>query len=368
MTASGSRCTLLAFILLLLLAATACDPSVLIEVPADNFPDDAVPPRVDAPHEEWYEIYFTNPTCPPEEERTGGVDEVIAADLLMATERVDVAAFDLDAEPIVEALVALKQNGVDVRVVTDEDNEALSSIRRLRRHGISVIADERSALMHNKFVVIDDRIVWTGSLNFTTNGAYCNNNNVVRIDEPLLAANYRAEMDEMVEQRAFGPTSPVATPNERLQIGDTLLENYFAPEIEVAPRLVELVANAEEEILFMAFSFTHDALGQAMIDAAATGIPVRGVFETVGSETEFSVYPSMASSVLPTISVRQDGNARLMHHKVIVLDRETVVLGSFNFTASANDRNDENVLIVHDPTFTSYFVEEFDLVWDEAQR
>jgi phosphatidylserine/phosphatidylglycerophosphate/cardiolipin synthase-like enzyme len=56
-----------------------------------------------------------------------------------------------------------------------------------------------------------------------------------------------------------------------------------------------------------------------------------------------------------------------MHHKVFIIDRETVIFGSFNFSDSANRRNDENILIVHDPVFASFFVEEFEAVWQEAQ-
>lgn len=317
---------------------------------------------------EWYEIYFTDPTCPPEEERVGGVDEIIAADLLQAQNRVDLAAFDLDAEPIVNALIELERAGKRVRVVTDDENEDLSSIRRLRRNGISVVTDDRSALMHDKFIVVDERYVWTGSLNFTSNGAYCNNNNVVRIDSPELAENYGAELTEMYEERAFGPTSPDRTVRKSVRINGIRLDNYFASEEEIAPIIAELVEAADEEILFMAFSFTQDEIGEAMLAKAAEGVTVRGVFETVGSETPFSYYPVMAAAGLPSLAVRQDGNPRIMHHKVIIIDRDTVLFGSFNFSASANDENDENVLVVHDPEFAGYFVEEFQLVWEEARR
>ena len=102
-----------------------------------------------------------------------------------------------------------------VRVVTDADFGDERSVRRLRRNGISVVEDKRSALMHDKFVVIDERVVWTGSMNLTNNGAYCNNNNFVRFDVPVLAANYTAEMDEMYVGATFGPPSPVNVVNRR---------------------------------------------------------------------------------------------------------------------------------------------------------
>lgn len=313
---------------------------------------------------DWYQIYFTNPTCLPEAERKDGLDQTIAEDISKARRQVDVAAYDFDAEPMVNALIELENKGVLVRVVTDEDNASLSSINRLRRNGISVVEDKRAGLMHDKFVVIDGRYVWTGSMNFTTNGAYCNNNNIVRFDSPELAANYTAEMNEMYDNRAFGPTSPDNTPYKALSIGGVQLENYFAAEDNIAPTVAALINNADNEILFMAFSFTLEDLGESIINQSNSGIEVRGVFETTGSDTDFSYYPLMASEGL---QVRLDGNPRIMHHKVIIIDRDTVIFGSYNFSRNANETNDENLLIVYDPTFAAAFVQQFEKVWSEAR-
>jgi phosphatidylserine/phosphatidylglycerophosphate/cardiolipin synthase-like enzyme len=56
-----------------------------------------------------------------------------------------------------------------------------------------------------------------------------------------------------------------------------------------------------------------------------------------------------------------------MHHKVIIIDRDTVIFGSYNFSRNANESNDENLLIVYDATFASAFVEEFEKVWGAAK-
>jgi phosphatidylserine/phosphatidylglycerophosphate/cardiolipin synthase-like enzyme len=325
----------------------------------------AVPSQPITTTADWYDIYFTDPTCPPAEERAGGLDETIAADILTAQTQVDVAAYDLDSIPIVNALIELEKRGVIVRVVTDTDNADQTSINRLRRNGISVIEDKRSGLMHDKFVVIDGRILYTGSLNFTSNGSHCNNNNLVRIESPDLAANYMAEMDEMYVSGLFGPTSLDNTPSEQITLSGVPIENYFGSEKEISPIIASAVASAQEEILFMAFSFTDEQIGEAMLGRADDGVALRGVFETVGADSEFSYFPKMSAA---KAQVRLDGNPRVMHHKVIIIDRQTVIFGSFNFSDSANNRNDENVLIVHDPTFAGYFVEEFETIWQEAKQ
>jgi phosphatidylserine/phosphatidylglycerophosphate/cardiolipin synthase-like enzyme len=316
----------------------------------------------------FYQIYFTTPPCPAEAERTGGIDQIIADDLLRAQSQVDIAAFDLDAEPIVNALLALNARKVTVRIVTDTDNADLVSIRRLRRGGLSVVEDKRNGFMHNKFIVIDDRYLWTGAMNFTTNDIYCNNNNTVRFDAPALAANYRAEMDEMYEERSFGPDSPQNTPQEQVTLQGIALDNYFAPEreLELINVIARTVASAEQEILFMAFSFTNEEIGEAMLGRADAGIPIRGIFEKSGADAKSSYYRPMKEAGLANVEVRVDGNSRLLHHKVIIVDRQTVIFGSFNFSASANRTNDENLLVVHDATFAQAFITEFEARWREA--
>ena len=325
-------------------------------------------PVPDIVAEDWYEIFFTNPTCPPFEERGEGLDVIVADDIRRANRSVDIAAFELNSEPITNALIELEAHNIPVRVVIDADFEDEAAIRRLRRNGISVVPDDRRPLMHNKFIVIDEQIVWTGSMNFTTNGVFCNNNNLVRLELPALAGNYTTEMDEMYNERAFGPTSPENTPQEILDVNGIKVENYFAPEKELAPTIARIVARANQEILFMAFSFTDDDIGEAMIGRAEGGVEIRGVFEQVGSNSSYSYYPLFTSLDMENIQVAIDGNPRIMHHKVIIIDREIVLFGSFNFSEGANRSNDENIVIVHDPEFTSYFVEEFELVWAEAAQ
>ena len=323
-----------------------------------------LPPKATPPN--FYQIYFTQPTCPPEEARQGGLDATIAADLLQAQQQVDVAAFDLDAPALVDALIALEAQGIRVRIVTDTDNADLASIRRLRRNGVRVVEDKRSGLMHNKFIIIDQHYLWTGSMNLATNDIYCHNNNFVRFDSPELAANYTAEMNEMYDERSFGPTSPVNTPNEQLTLHGLALENYFAPEreLELVNVLARTVARAEREILFLAFSFTNEEIGEAMLGRADAGVLIRGVFEKVGAGTGY--YPLMRDAGLANVEVRLDGNPALLHHKVIIVDRTTVIFGSFNFSASANRNNDENIIVVNDATFAGYFVQEFEQRWAEA--
>jgi phosphatidylserine/phosphatidylglycerophosphate/cardiolipin synthase-like enzyme len=68
------------------------------------------------------------------------------------------------------------------------------------------------------------------------------------------------------------------------------------------------------------------------------------------------------------LDIRLDGNSRNMHHKVILIDGYTVVVGSYNFSNSAENTNDENVLVFHDERIASQFMREFERVFSDGHR
>jgi phosphatidylserine/phosphatidylglycerophosphate/cardiolipin synthase-like enzyme len=131
----------------------------------------------------------------------------------------------------------------------------------------------------------------------------------------------------------------------------------FSPEDGIAQKLAERISQAQSDVRFLAFSFTHDGMGQAVMGRAQAGVKVAGVFEKTGSETRFSEYGAMKKAGL---DVYQDGNPYVMHHKVFVIDGKTTVFGSFNFSDGADKENNENCLIVDDPAFASTYSQEVD--------
>ncbi len=331
-----------------------------------DFLDGGSGPVVEEPGGPWYQVYFTAPRYPDKDEyHTGSLDERLAAAIDKAQKSVEVAAYDFDLTRVADALIAAKKRGVRVRVVTDTDNVDERAVRDIKKSGIFVVDDGRSAIMHNKFVVIDGSAVWTGSWNLTENGTYRNNNNAIALQSVRLAENYATEFEEMFEEETFGPTSPADTPHPSLKIGDVAVENYFAPEDKVADKLVSLLDSAQSSIRFMAYSFTHDGIGKAMRDRATAGVRVQGIFEDRGTGSQYSEYGKLKK--VKGAEVRLDGNPYIMHHKVIIIDDETVVLGSFNFSASADEKNDENVLVVHSAEFAAHYLAEFQRVWANAK-
>lgn len=309
-------------------------------------------------------VFFTDPEIPFDDIVQGGLDEELVDLINGAKDSIYVAVFELDLQNVTDALISAHNRGIQVRLVYDDEHcDEDGKVKQLVEAGIPAIPDERSALMHNKFFVIDGEIVWTGSLNITVNGAYRNNNNVIVIRSTELAENYLAEFDEMFAGD-FGPTSPSGVLFPTVSISGNHISAYFSPEDDPLDTLVGIVSSAENSIHFMAFSFTSDELGQAMVDNIALGIKVHGLFETRGANTEYSECNRLLSF---GADVRLDGNPRTMHHKVIIIDGAIVVTGSFNFSANAAESNDENLLIIWDPEIAKLYEAEFERLMGEAK-
>lgn len=322
-------------------------------------------PVLQTPSLSWYAVYFTTPKFPDrKEDHKGGIDTRLVAFVNTAQRSIDMAIYDLDLDNVVQALLAAKQRGVTVRLVTDTDHVDDPAFKQLKAAGIPVVDDQRGPIMHNKFVVVDGTRVWTGSWNFTEGDTYRFNNNAIAITSLELAQNYTTKFQAMFEKRLFGPNRPAGTTIPKLNIGGAPVENYFAPEDKVAEKIIARLKTAQQSIDFMAFSFTDDDIGQVVRERAKAGVKVRGVFETTGSETQFSEYGQMKQQGL---DVWQDGNPYLMHHKVFIVDQRAVILGSFNFSKNAEEQNDENLLIIDEPTLAQQFMAEFGRVYEMAK-
>jgi phosphatidylserine/phosphatidylglycerophosphate/cardiolipin synthase-like enzyme len=314
----------------------------------------------------FYEIYFTDPLSPSAKMERGGPDERLAAAIDEARLSVDLAVYSMSAESVRDALIRAHRRGVTVRIVMESTNMERSAPQRLMNAGIEIIGDQREGLMHNKFVIIDRAEVWLGSANFTTSGFYDENNNVVRIRSKKIAENYQAEFNEMFEMDFFGADVWQNTPHPLLVIDGIAVETYFSPDDGVGRRILELLKDAEKSIYFMAFSFTTDDFGETIINKARQGLAVAGVMDE--SQVKSNTGGEYAKFSDAQLNVYLDGIPGHMHHKVMIIDEEIVIFGSYNFSISAETRNDETVMIIFDPDFAAQFMSEFWRVYEQAQR
>jgi phosphatidylserine/phosphatidylglycerophosphate/cardiolipin synthase-like enzyme len=309
------------------------------------------------------EVRFTRPNQVGPQILRGGPETALVEAIEAAQQSVDMAIYDLDLEAVRDALLRADGRGMAVRLVVESDNLDTPALHDLIAAGIPVVADGRPPLMHDKFTVIDGREVWTGSMNYTVNDAYFNDNNLIRLRDSAAAQAYAAEFDEMFSQSRFGALSAPSVETQRLDLSGGPLEVYFAPEDGVAPRVVELIESAQQSVAFLAFALTSEEIAAALGAKAAEGVEVRGVMDAGQSGNLGSRYRELLEA---GVEVRLDGNPDRMHHKVIVIDGMLVITGSYNFSRSAETQNDENLIVLHDAAAAAAYRVEFERVFSLA--
>ena len=306
-------------------------------------------------------MYFTDPTNPASDQLSGGIESALVEAIDGARLSVHAAMYSLTLKDVRDALLRAHRRGIDVKVVMESDNLDAGAPQRLKEAGVPLLGDRREGLMHDKFMIIDGTEVWTGSMNFSTSGAYLDNNVLVRVRSTALAEDYEAEFSEMFVDDHFGPETGRPTPNPTITVSDIPMEVYFSPDDHVETALTQLLGSARSRIAFLAYSFTSDGLGSAVVQAEESGVNVSGVMDADQSASNQGT--ELESFRDAGIDVRLDGNPGQMHEKVLIIDEKIVVLGSYNFSASAEESNDENVLVIHDAALARFCLDEFSRIY-----
>jgi len=124
---------------------------------------------------------------------TGGIESRILELLDAAQSRVYIAMFYFTSQSLAAKLVALKNKGIEVKVLADNEQVAAGGsekITYMQNNGVNVKVDGPGQSMHHKFAVIDSAIVLTGSYNWTYSAEHQNTENMVVIHSPVIAAKY----------------------------------------------------------------------------------------------------------------------------------------------------------------------------------
>lgn len=269
-----------------------------------------------------------------------------------------VSVYDLDNADIVNALISAKNRGVDVKVVIESGNRNTKTDFKLPNNNIPIIYDMNSAYMHNKFIVIDGYCVITGSTNLTETGINSNSNNMFIVFNNELAQDYMEEFEEQFDKKMFGSHDDNTKSFNKVSTNSGLIEPFFMPEDNLKDRLVQLINNAQQSIDIMMFTFTDKEIANALLDAKNRGLKVRVIMETFQANSRWSVY-KLINDLNPIL----DKNPRTFHHKVMIIDNIITITGSYNFTNSAQFKNDENALIIHSQDISHAYTREFNRFW-----
>jgi hypothetical protein len=275
---------------------------------------------------------------------------------------------------IAVAANAAANRGVQVRWLYNGTTATNNSGLTLLNNQVKTFASANYAdyIMHNKFMIIDvvspdtnDVVVQTGSYNFSDFQTSDDYNNIVFIQSKQVALAFYNEFNKMWGSNNSTPNAALAkfsnfksaSNQTKFLVDGTWVEVYFSPKDSAGIQLQKQIALAEEDIFFSIFTFTDNAIANAIKSKYNAGIPVKGIMD------EFSI-PFNAYTILNPLlgtDMKVFTGTDTYHNKVMLIDAlninkdPTVFTGSFNWSNQAQISNDENAVIIHDAAIANQY-------------
>src|SRR5271157_6087975 len=139
----------------------------------------------------------------------------------------------------------------------------------------------------------------------------------------------------------------------------------FSPNGGCTEAIVNQIGNAKSEILIQAYSFTSAPIAKALVNAHKKGIHVEIILDKSNKSEKYSAGDFTAHM---GVTIYIDSRHAIAHNKIIIIDRETVITGSFNFTKAAEEKNAENLLIIKSKELAKTYIENWNKHKDHSEK
>jgi len=120
---------------------------------------------------------------------------------------------------------------------------------------------------------------------------------------------------------------------------------FFSPNGGIKEEIIKQIDNAESHIDISMYSFTSEPIAEALVQAKNRGIRVRILLDKLQAAGRYSQYQYLLDNNIKAIT---DVHAGIMHNKIAIIDGRVLLTGSYNWTESAEERNEENLLLFID--------------------
>lgn len=301
------------------------------------------------------------------------INDTIKAYIDKAQHTLDIAIYNHSDALISTAINDAHNRGVTVRYLTC-GSTATTALGDLDPSIATFEKPSGNGIMHNKFVIIDANVtdscwVLTGSTNWTAGQLFDDPNNLIAIQDQSVARTFELEFNEMwggtgivanPSNAKFGADKSNNTPHHFLVNGDAM-EIYFSPTDNTTNHLVKAIETTDDELNFALLVFTHNNLGWAIEDLHNNSVIVKGIIEQVS--TTGSEYQYLVDAGVDVLS--HMGVSNIFHHKYCIIDQAitssdpTIITGSHNWSAAAEDSNDENTIFLHNQNIANQYYQEF---------
>ena len=288
-------------------------------------------------------------------------------------ESIDFALYGFNNQPLIyEALKNAKKRGVKIRWVSNydqNDDKYYPDIEKLKEELSDFKTNDNSyssGIMHNKFFIIDKKLVFTGSANITsTDLSGFNANYSILIDNSEIAQIYSEEFLQMYNGNFS--KNKISKSKKIISIDNkTKINVLFSPQDNIIDKyIIKLIDNAENYIYISAFFITNKNMLIHLQEAKKRGVEIRIINDATNASSKYTIHKELRKL---GIKVKTENYAGKMHMKTICIDNKYTIIGSMNFTSNGNFRNDENVLIIENEGITTYIKNTFLYLWNKIPQ
>jgi len=139
-----------------------------------------------------------------------------------------------------------------------------------------------------------------------------------------------------------------------ITLNDSQTQVCFSPRGGCTEAIVDQIDNSKSEILIQAYSFTAAPIAKALVNAHKRGIHVEIILDKSNKSKKYSAGDFTAHMGVATYI---DSKHAISHNKIMIIDKETVITGSFNFTKAAEEKNAENLLIIKNKKLAEIYID-----------
>lgn len=288
-----------------------------------------------------------------------------------AQNTLDIAIYGYQEVPAITlALTKAKARGVKIRLVYDKSFDTTRDyyknndiIINLATNHISDKTENQTSsnmIMHNKFLIVDNKKVFTGSMNISPTGlSGYDVNDVVIINSKEIAQLYTKEFEQMLNGKFHKQKEKLNLPNKFI-LGSSEVEIYFSPKDKTASRITQILHNAKNYIYIPAFLITHKDIANELILAKQRGIDVRVIIDANSTNTRNSKHVILRQN---GILLKTENYAGKLHSKTMIIDDEYLIIGSMNLSNSGENKNDENTVIIKNTKLAKAHKDFFLYLW-----
>jgi len=143
---------------------------------------------------------------------------------------------------------------------------------------------------------------------------------------------------------------------DEVALSSSPAEVCFTPGGPCTEDIIKVIAGATKSVFVQAYSFTSEPIADALIAAHKRGVKVEALFDKSQEKAPYSLVSDIFDAGIPAYI---DKKHAIAHNKVMIIDKGTVITGSFNFTYAAENKNAENVIIIKSTDLAKSYLKNF---------